>query len=160
MDNGSSSLSNHCGPVVHGIAMIIQLQAADLALVLDLKLQQLAESGRNRLPGDWRERSLARYKQLYREGQCVHFAFRSGQSVVALTGALFIDDAPFLSARVTRYALLVDEFVSPSFLGQGLEGRLRDALLTKIAEKGAILRTTLPPNAARLAACATGNLRL
>ena len=142
------------------MAMIIQLQAADLALVLDLKLQQLAESARVRPPGDWHARSLTRYQQLYRKGQCVHFACYSGQKAIALAGVLFIDEAAFLSARATRYALIVDEYVDPSFLGHGLEGRLRDALLQKIAEEGAVLRTTLPPNAARLSACAAGNLRL
>jgi GNAT superfamily N-acetyltransferase len=112
------------------------------------------------LPGNWRERSLARYEQLYREGQCVHFACRSDQNVIALAGALFIDETPFLSTRVIRYALMIDEYISPPFRGQGLEGRLRDALLTKIAEQGAILHATLPLSAARLAAGVAGNLRL
>lgn len=140
--------------------MIFQLQAADLALVLDLKQQQLAESACGSLPGEKIKPSLARYQQLYREGRCIHFAFRADQTAIAMAGAFFLDETPFLSVRMIRYALLVDEYVFPAFRGQGIEGSLRDALLVEIARQGAILRTEFPSNAARLAAFGAGNPRL
>jgi GNAT superfamily N-acetyltransferase len=142
------------------IAMIAYLQESDLALVLDLKLQQLNESGRPHVPSNWQQRSLSRYQQLYREGKCVHLGYRSAQGVVAMAGVLFVNDAPLLSLQARSHGLFIDEYVSQPFRGQGIEGLLRDALLAYLAKRGAVATNTIPPNAARLAACTASNFRL
>lgn len=138
--------------------MIIQLRDTDLELVLDFKLWKLSESGCCRPPAGWRPRSLERYQNLYKAGKCLHLGYQAGNRVVALAGAWFCDDAPFLSTQPVRHGLLIDEYVLPEHRNAGIAGRLRDHLLSRLVEKGVCLTTTLPPNTARLA-CAAGNLR-
>ena len=139
--------------------MIIRLQTADLAHVLDFNFKKFEEAGRCRLSSDSRKRSLALYQSLYREGKCLHLAFQVDNRKVALAGALLSEETAFLSLQTVRHGLIIDEYVFPEYRNQGIAPKLRQELLAWLAEKGARLSPVLPPNSARLA-CTLGNLRL
>jgi len=139
--------------------MIIQLHETDLDLVLDFQLRRLDESGRCKLPAGGNAHSPALYADLYREGKCRHLGFRANNQVVAIAGATFCDETPFLSTQTVRHGMIVDEYVLPEYRNQGIGPRLRQELLAWLTAKGAHLRSELPPNAARLA-CAAGSHKL
>ena len=138
--------------------MVIQLHDSDLPLVLDFKSQKYEETGRCRLPAGWREHSLAQYRNLYLEGKCRHLGYRMENRVVALAGALLCDETPFLCTKPVRHGMFVDEYALPGYRNPDIAKQLRANLQVWMAENGARLSATTPPNSARLA-CAAGNLR-
>jgi|ERR1035437_10163072 GNAT superfamily N-acetyltransferase len=138
--------------------MITQLHETDLDLVLDCNLRKLEASGRCKLPAAWRAHSIELYIDLYRNGKCLHLGYRAENIVVALAGALICDETPFLSTQTVRHGLIIDEYVTPEYRNRGIDQRLRQELLVWLAEKGARLSTSVPPNSARLS-FAAGNLR-
>lgn len=140
--------------------MIFQISASEIPRLLDFKQQRLLESGRAVAPAHWRQRAMARYQQLYRQNECVHCAYLKAGRWIALAGVLFVDEAPFLSTRVRRQALFIDEYVEPDFREHGVEGQLRDALLKVVAARSGVVRPEMSPHSARLAVISAAGFRL
>lgn len=143
-----------------GSAMLSQLHISDLPLILDFSHKQSASASQTNFFQGRTDAVLARYQALYQARRCVHVACRIENRIVALAGALFVDDTPFLSTKTKRYAQIIDEHVAPDCPVPDAGALLHTAILAIIAENNAILTYEPPANQARLDAFGSGNFRL
>jgi GNAT superfamily N-acetyltransferase len=132
--------------------MIVQLQEADLPLVLDYRLRMMTEAGGDHLlADDWRSLTQELYAQGYREGSCAHFGWRNGDRIVACAGVMIRDDFPHFTFKARRYGWVMDVYVLPEFRRKGIALKLTAQAVAWLRARNVLMAKLVASDAAKQA---------
>ena len=137
--------------------MALRITESEFHHVIALLHSMLVEAGLGAWEIDpWLTKAKARLTQDHRIGSGAYFVEYRGDTPIGMAGAQLRDYHAFLSFKTGRYGCVIDEYVLPSYRGQGIEHRLRVEATAWLRQATDIVLDAAAPNIARLAASSGG----
>lgn len=137
--------------------MANHITESEVPYVLGLVRAMLLEAGLGAWEIEpWLAKSAVRIANEQQENSGAYFLSYIDGQPVGVAGAQLRESHALLSLKTIRYGQVIDEYVLSAHRGKGLEQKLRNAALAWIAQNGARVLETTPPNVARLIAHSYG----